>query len=275
MLFSKTQHGWRLMRQSLKAFKSQKKLLILPLMGRSFIFLTILACLLLIWSIRTGMLDYNKFSVEEILWGYVIIFSAFFLANVLSFYFNTALTFCLIQYEQNQTPAIMQNLSLSLRRIWAIFCWLAMHFTFGLLAMLAPQKFKKNRMLSGLKWSSATLLVPALIVNEPNPLFKNIKRSSQLIKTHCGEKPKINYSQALIFIIARTLALVPAIIAYSTRDKFWIILGITVTAILIFIVMVLQNAVSVVLSQGLYEYLAHKKTVLHFKAEDLSTAISA
>ena len=72
----------------------------------------------------------------------------------------------------------------------------------------------------------------------------------------------------------RVLAFIPLIIAYSTRERTWILLGLIVTGILIYSVMIFQNALSVVLSQALYQYIAHKKVIRNFDTQDLASAIS-
>ena len=187
-------------------------------------------------------------------------------------YFNTVLVLCLIQYDRGEKPQF--KFAEAAQRLKSIILWLSTHFTFGMAAKFFPQKFKKNRLLSGLNWSFASFLLGAMIINENGKILKTLKRSSQLMQTQYGALPKINFSVIWIMIILRVLAFIPILIAYSTREKIWILLGLISTGLLIFIVMILQNAFSVVLSQALYEYIVHQKIIRNFQTRDLATAIS-
>ena len=123
MLFKKSQLGLRLMQQSLKVFQEQKKLLILPLIGRSFFFLVLCATSFLVWTIRIGKIDYQQLSTREILIGYAILLLAFFLANILSTYFNTVLVFSLNQYDRGEKPQF--KFAEAAQRLKAIVLWLS------------------------------------------------------------------------------------------------------------------------------------------------------
>ncbi len=250
VLFKKSQLGLRLMRQSLKVFQEQKKLLILPLIGRSLLFLVLCGTSFLAWSIRMGKIDYQQLSTMEILIGYAILLLAFFLANILSTYFNTVLVFSLNQYDWGEKPQF--KFAEAAQRLTAIVLWLSTHFTFGMAAKFFPQKFKKNRLLSGLHWSFAAFLLVPMMINESGGILKILKRSSQLMHTQFGSLPKINFSFFWIMISMRVLAFIPLIIAYSTREKIWILLGLILTGILIYIVMIFQNALYLWYSLKLY-----------------------
>ncbi len=208
----------------------------------------------------------------EILLGYAILLVAFFFANILSSYFNTVLVFSLNQYDRDEKPQF--KFAAAAQRLKAIVLWLSTHFTFGMAAKFFPQKFKKNRLLSGLHWSFATYLLFPMMINENGGILKILKRSSQLMHTQFGSLPKINFSFFWIMITMRVIAFIPLIIAYSTRERIWILLGFILTGLLIFMVMIFQNALSVVLSQALYQYIAHKKVIRNFETQDLASAVS-
>src|ERR1700722_7131291 len=101
MLFKKSKLGWRLLSQARKIFKDEKKLWLLPLIGRGFFFLILLAISLLVWEIRSGGW-YPKLTLKDFLLIYLIVLIALWIGNIVSAYFNAALVFCLKDYQQQQ-----------------------------------------------------------------------------------------------------------------------------------------------------------------------------
>ncbi len=279
MLFKKSQLAFRLMRSGWKYFQQRKKLLVLPVVGRGIFFLIISGLGLLVWAIRTGKVNYNHWPTGKIIAVYAGMFVALWLANIVSMYWNAALTACLrAEEEGNTTFSIRDGLRTAGQCFPVIFNYIIVHFVFGVANLIFHKKIKEspwvNRLLSGLNWAFATLLLPTVLVNEPAGLQATLQRSSSLMKNFAGKNPRINYSFFWVGSGCRFLAFIPSIIGYQINKPAGIIAGVTLTYLLLLATAIVFNALHTVIFQALYEYIAHGKTIRHFQTNDLSRVIS-
>lgn len=278
MLFKKSQHGWRLMGQSLKVMQAQKKLWIFPLIGRGFFFAIIVATTLMVWALRAGKIDYQALSSAQVLWGYIVLLLLLWFANGFSAFFNAAFIACLIQKENGATVSVRKGLQVATSRLSTIGIWILAHFTLGIFLMIFRSKFTQsgrvNQLLSGLNWAFATYLLLPVIINERTDFLQSLQRSSQLMHDFAGANPKVNYSFTGVSLILRLLCLIPLFTGEVINQSVWIIAGIVITGLLLLSVMMIFNAVYVLIPQGLYQYMAHGKITHDFKADDLATAIT-
>ncbi len=175
MLFKKSQLGWHLLCQSLAVLQEWKKLWVFSLIGRGFFFLILTSITVLAWTLRMGKIDYQSLSTKQIAWGYVIVLLALWIGNIVSAYFNAALTACLIQVENHQKISLRQGLRSALSQFWIIFSWIVAHFTLGPVIMIFRSKLEEypriNQLLSGRNWGFAAFLVPPLIIHERLDFF--------------------------------------------------------------------------------------------------------
>jgi Family of unknown function (DUF6159) len=279
MLFKKSKHGWRLLRQSLAVFRKYKKLLLFPLIGRGFFFLIIVAITGMVWAIRSGLIDYNRLSTADIGWMYLIVILALWFGNLVSAYCNAALTVCLIQCDQNQPISLTQGFRTAARRWLIIFEFILAYFTVGFWVNLFRSQFSPtgriNQLLSGLSWGMAIFLMPTLIINEPAGFTKTLQRSSQLMFDFASPNPQLNFSYMWFSLLTRFIGLLPLLIAAEFHSLAVHIVGMVVTFFLLLGIVVLFNAAFVSILQALYQYIAHRRTLPSFQTSDLETAISS
>lgn len=279
MLFKKSQLGWRLMRQSLAILFRHKKLLIFPLIGRGFFFTIIVIMSALVWIIRSGKIDYNSLTTKQVLWGYFFLILALWIGNIVSAYFNAALSFCLFQYEKNQKISLVEGLRVAGQHFWNIFNWILAHFILGSITAIFGKKLSEtgfiNRLFSGLNWRFASFFIPQMIIFEPGGFWQVLQRSSQLMRNFAGKYPQINYSYIWYSLFLRFFSMLPMTIGLQLGTRVWITSGITVTITLMLIIVVMVNAVFVTVHYAHYEYAANNKTIQHFRTPDLAAAIGS
>lgn len=277
MLFKKSQHGWRLLRQSMALLAEQKKIWILSLIGRGFFLLLITALSVLVAFIRSGVIDYRTLSEREILWGYVVMLAVLWLGNIAISYFNAALTATLVKIENSEPVSLSAALKVADWRFGTIFSWIIAHFTFGGVVAVFRSKLSEskriNYLLSGLSWPFASYLFPPLIITEPAGFFSTLRRSSELISQPFGQNPRLNYSNAFLSLSLRIVAMVPLTIGLHLQRPIWIILGAVISFLMILVISVVFNAASVAILYAFYEFLAHDKTIRHFKTQDIATLL--
>lgn len=278
MLFKKSQHGWRLLKQGTALLAEQKKIWILPLIGRGFFFLLLVALSLVTWSIRSGMVDYRSLSGKEIFWGYVIILLILWMGNLVSAYYNAAFTACLLQLERGEKMSLWAGMRAADRRFWTILSWIVMHFTFGFVVTAFRNKLTQveqiNRWLCGLRWPFACFLFQPLIINEPAGFFKTLQRSSELISQSVGKNPSVNFSYMLLSLMMRLVSTLPVVIGFHLHQPLWIAIGGTLSFMLLLGVVTFFNGISVTILYAYYQFLAHGKTVRHFQTQDIATILA-
>jgi hypothetical protein len=276
MLFKKSQIGWRLLRQSIAFLDDMKNLWILPLMGRGFFFLIVTAITVFVWLVRYKEIP-ASFVPVHIVAIYVISLLLLGIGNMVSTYFSVALTFCLIEKQNGLPVSIKSALRFVTKRIGIVVIWILAHFVLGPFIAVFRSQFSEtggmNRAISGLTWGNASMFIPTLIANEPAGFIKTLKRSSQLLRNYAGENPKLNYSYLWVSLIARMLAVLPLTIAAHFNKPDWIICGAVISFFLLLAVVVTLNGIFTVLAHAFYQFIAHGKTLPHFRTEDLSTAI--
>ena len=278
MLFKKSQHGWRLLRQSLAYFQRHKKLLILPLIGRGFFFMVFGGMGLVFWAMRSKKIDYYHWSGKEILLFYAAILLAALLANMVSSYFSGTLIVCMRQNENGAKTDLSASLRAAKQRLGVIFYAILANFTLNIIAMIFRGKFKESdrlgQLLSGLNWAWAYFLVFPLIMNETAGFLPSLQRSSQLMRHFAGKNPQIHYTFAWLSLALRLLCSIPMIAGFLTGQTVWSMVGSVITVLLYLGIAVILNGTSVIISQAFYQYIAHGKTITNFQTTDLATAIS-
>lgn len=268
MLFKKSQLGWRLLVSSLKVVRQHKKWLILPLVGSGFFFSIILAIAGLAWALRTGMVDYHRFSASQLAWGYLVLLLLLWFGNIVSAYFNAAAMVCLCAYDHGLEISLRKGLRAAAKRLVTIFYWTVAHFIF---AIKVPERFKP--LLSELNWRSASFLIPPLIVNEPAGFASTLRRSSQLMRASAGKYPQMNFTYSWFSFFLRLLCLIPITVGLTIHTLPWMITGAAITFILLLALVVALKTILVVILQAIYEWVAHHKVLRGFCVEDISTAI--
>jgi hypothetical protein len=274
MLFKKSQLGWRLLRQSWAYIQQHPQLLIPSVIGRGFFFLIITATGLLAWAVRTGKTDYAHWTNLEVLILYIVFLLIMWLGSIVATYTNAVLTFGIISAEQEKPVHLPQGFRAVAQRIKIIIYYPVVHFVFGLTNVFFRRKFKEfiwtKRLFSDLPLFYATFLIPSLLINEPADLRTTLQRSSSLMRRFAGKSPQIQYSFFWVSQICRLFAFIPTFVGYQINKPDWIMAGIVTTWALLLVISIALNAIHVVMTQAIYEYIAHAKTINHFRADDLA-----
>lgn len=277
MLFKKSQLGWRLLKESLKYFLQHPKLLVFPLLSRGFFLILVSIISFYLWEIRSGIINYNRLTSTDIIWIYLAITLALWIGNWVGFYFNAALVAGLKQIEQQQNVYIMESLKQAFRRLWVIFCWILIHFTFGFLLIFFHQKLiqskKINHLLSGLGWAWANFFILPLIIHEPSGYFSTLQRSSQIMRAYAGDKPKLRYRYGFLSYSLRILSTLPMIIGLHLTPLVWKISGISLTFLMLLITMIIFNIFFVSVNAALYQLIVNNKVICGFQKKDLNAVI--
>ena len=278
MLFKKSQHGWRLIQQSMAVFAEQKKIWLLSLASRVFFLMLITALSVLLALIRWGIIDYRTLSQKEILWGYVVVIIVLWLGNLASTYFNVAMTAGLVKIEKGEKVSLSNVLDIADRHFGIILSYIIVHYAFGGIITFFRNKLTQskriNALLSGLNWTFASFLFLPLIINEPAGFFATLRRSSELISRSFGQNPRIHASHLFLSLLLRIIGMIPLIIGLHLHGALWITLGGAISFLIILTVAVIFNAMSVTTVYAFYEFLAHGKTIRHFKTQDIATLLS-
>jgi hypothetical protein len=264
-MFDRMRNGWLLATESIRILKSDKKLLVFPL-------LSFLACLAVLASFILPLInspwaraivdDQNQPQAAQDPLVYVILFAFYFANYFVIIFFNSALVACTLIRFNGGAPTIGDGLRAAASRLPQILGWALVSATVGMILKLIEDRSEKVGQfvvaLLGSAWSALTFfVVPVLVVEKAGPV-EAFKRSLALVKRTWGEAVTAHFSIGLIVFLFFLVALVPALIGIALGGPvLW--LGLATSLVLLIVVALVSAAVNVIITAVLYQYAAGKE----------------
>jgi hypothetical protein len=199
-MFERIGRGWRIAKASWGVLKQHPSLLVFPICS-------VLAFLLLFGTIAgvgyagadtqfgidlRNSLDHVN-SRDPIV--YVVVWAFYFVASVITIFFNAALVSCALDAFEGRTPTVASGFSAAIRRLPQILGWSLVSATVGLVLNVV-QSFLRDKLgflgsmlgsLMDFAWAVVTyFVVPVLVVDGVGPV-EAVKRSSSILKRTWGE----------------------------------------------------------------------------------------
>lgn len=271
-MFKKSQHGWRLLKQSSTIFKKYPKLIVLPTIGRGFFLLLVIGISILGWAIKKGHIDWQKVTTGQAILIYAALLFILFWGNVITAFFDAVLMICLKDYQQNRELSLTASFKQAGHLFRKILYWTFIQLTIGKILPFFHDKLMQKpyfrQLLSGLQWRYATYIVfPLLIEKSASPLAA-IRDSSQIMQPLLQERPLVhNFSYFWVSVLIRLIILLPSL-SFTLAGSIITIFGLTVISIA-------QHGLMIVLQYALYYYITTHQICKDFNPDDISTALAA
>ena len=199
-MFSSIGRSWELAKGSFRVLRSDKELLIFPLL--SFIALVIVSLsfiypFYLVWGFTSAQ------NGEANIASYVIAFIFYVVSYTVTFFFQTALVGAAMIRLDGGDPSVGDGLRIAFSRLPKIIVYAVIAATVGMiLRWISERAGIIGQILGGVlgfAWSIATfLVVPVLVVENVGP-FEAIKRSTGYLKRTWGEQIIGNVGIGLVF----------------------------------------------------------------------------
>jgi hypothetical protein len=181
--------GWALTRQSWEVLKSDKSLVIFPILSTIFGILALVA----IWApvlITKGVFEGHSMQSRDPVF-YVAGLGTAYLSTFIAIFFNVALAACAMRSMRGEDTTVGEGISAALRRIGPILGWTFVTTTVGLILRALEERLpalgKIVVWIAGAAWAIATFFVIPVVAFEGTGPFRSLQRSAAVVKARWGE----------------------------------------------------------------------------------------
>lgn len=271
---------WELAKQSFKVLRSDKQLMLLPI-------LTAISCIVVtvVMAAGGGLALYPQIKAAEAAgtaWhaGSTMTLLGLFMFYVANYYvivfFNTALVGAASIRMEGGTPTLKEGLSLAWERRGVILQWAILAATVGLVLKLIEERVKLVGQivtrLIGVAWTLASyFVVPVLTFEELGPVDA-LKRSASLFAKTWGEEVVAGFSFGLIFFLLGMAGILLPIMGSMLLGATGVLVGLVLMGIYLLLLAVVSAAVHGIFMAALYRYANQGEVPPGFRRENFSMA---
>ena len=274
-MFAKFSRSWELVKASAAVLRSDKELLVFPVVSG-------IATLLVLATFALPVLSLKLFENGVGPLGYALGFLFYLCQYFVIFFFNSALVGAAMIRLDGGDPTVADGLRIARERIVPIMGYAAIAATVGLL--LKAMKNKDNFIVSmlasllGTAWTVASfLVVPVLVANKIGPIDA-VKKSIELLKTTWGENAvgQLGIGFVFGFIMVGVIIVGVALSIFGFTVSPYLGGTLAVLAVLSALtVAIIQSALSGVYAAALYRFANDGKAPQGFEGMGLQTAFQA
>jgi hypothetical protein len=273
-MFDKISRSWTLVKASAAVLRSDKELLLFPVISS-------IATLLVALTFLVPVVGLRIFEGGEIgVLGAIVGFAFYLCQYFVIFFFNTALVGAAMIRLEGGDPTVADGLRIARSKAGVILGYAAIAATVGLLLKMASEKsgvFGKIVVgLVGMAWTLASFLVVPILVSRDVGPIDAVKESIELLKRTWGENVAGNVGIGMAFglitmgVVVLAIGLVIAAAAVGGA-KLAIVVGI-VGALAVALVAVIQAALSGIYSAAVYRYAVDGIAPVGFAGPQLQSA---
>lgn len=273
-MFEKFSRSWQLVKASAAVLRSDKELLLFPLV--SSVATLLVAATFLVPVIGLRLFEGGNIGVGGAIVGFLFYLSQYFVI----FFFNTALVGAAMIRLEGGDPTLSDGLRIAFGKIGAILGYAAIAATVGLLLKMLEERAGWLGALVvrfiGVAWTFATfLVVPVLVSRDIGPVAA-VKESMQLLRRTWGENVVGNAGIGLAFGLL-TAAVAVAVVALVVGAAFAagataaIVVGV-LGGLAIALLAAMQAALSGIYSAALYRFAVDGQAPEGFGGGELQAA---
>lgn len=258
-MFEKFSHSWELVKSSASVLRSDKELLIFPLL--SAICCVIVAASFFVPAALGGMFtDMDEENMSPLF--YVLVFAFYLVQYFVIIFFNSALIGAAMIRLNGGDPTVADGFRIARSKLPAIFGYAIIAATVGVVLRAVQERFGFIGQfvigLIGLAWTVASFLVVPVLVSQDIGPVDAVKRSAELLKKTWGQNLIGTGGIGIVFGLAIfAFALLGGgliVLAVSSG-----ILAITITTIVavviaLLLLILIQTALQGVYAAALYRY---------------------
>lgn len=254
-MFDKFSRSWALAKASASVLKSDKELLLFPVIST-------IATLIVIATFAIPVFALNLFANgEPDALAFVLGFLFYVTQYFVIFFFNTALVGAAMIRLEGGDPTVRDGLNIAMSRIGPILGYAAIAATVGMILNALKERagFLGDMVINlvGAAWTVATaMVVPVLVAQNVGPVDA-IKESVSLLKKTWGENILGNAGIGLAFglVIAATVVVGIILAIVLAAVSPWLAVGVGVlTVVAVLTLGVVQAALSGIYAAALYRY---------------------
>jgi hypothetical protein len=270
--------GWALTGQSWQVLKSDKSLVIFPILSTLFGILALAA----IWAptvIAWGVFEGRPVDRHDPVF-YIAGLATAYVSTFIAIFFNVALAACAARSMQGEDTKVGEGISAAMHRIGPILGWTFVAATVGLILRALKERLpalgKIVVWIVGAAWAIATFFVIPVLAFEGNGPLRSLKRSSAVVKARWGEGATGAATISIVtFLVTIVIVLVggmggAALIAIRLPPFGIAVLAATVAAVIV--VSFISSALSQIFRVAVYQYAVTGQTPGGFDGQLLQAA---
>lgn len=261
-VLEKLSNSWGLVQASARVLRSDKELLIFPLISTVTLILVSVSFFVPLAFLGGGLVEAGTEGGSISLAGYGAMFLYYVVTYTIIFFFNSALVGAAMIRLDGGDPTVGDGLRIAASRFKAILGYAVIAATVGLILKAIAERSKLlGRIVTGLfgvAWSLATyLVVPVLVTRDLGPVDA-IKESAGLLKKTWGEQVAGNVGIGFVFglgFVVLALLGVPLVVLAAGTGNLWLVGLAAGGLILAFVLLGLVNAaLSGIYSAAVYRF---------------------
>ena len=255
--------SWALMKASAAVLRSDKSLLVFPLLSGLCTLLVAASFLIpvgvmMIGGGHAGDDFHERMSVGS----YLLMFAFYLVQYFVIIFFQTALTGAALMHLRGEPTSVGAGLALARQKLPQIFGYALIAATVGLVLRMIQERLGLIGRLVvgfiGLAWTVATFLVVPILASQDTGPIDAVKRSVELLKRSWGENLIGNGGIGIVFGVAMVLAvLLGAVLigaAFVLQSIVAIVLAVVVVVLGLTLLGLIQASLQGIYSAALYRY---------------------
>ncbi len=265
-----------LTQQSIAIVQQNKNMMIFPIISTILMMATFVVGLTPLFKIEASIWSHDGYvSGKTFATFMIILLVIFFIVGMVTLLFNAALTACTLKHIRQEPYTI----SLGLKTMLILFgkILLIKIFYDGIAIYVKFMRYwvddwtkspMSMRIVSGLPWNDAVLLIVPVLVAENTGFFETLKRSAELVKNKWGTDVTFrsnSFSRTLALI--GVFALAPLVVGIIIGGSTAIIIGAAITVLISTIKTIVHSTTQVILNCALYLYATDVDTSAFFDTE--------
>ncbi|MSR60454.1 MAG: hypothetical protein EXS05_22905 [Planctomycetaceae bacterium] len=279
-MFERISNGWELAKQSLGVLRSDKELLVFPLISGVSCLLVLASFVLPLWNSPYANVLLNDHEVPNDPLAYALLFAFYAVNYFVVVFFNSALVSCALLRFRGGDPTIGDGLSAAVKALPQILAWSLVSATVGTILKAIESRSEKVGQfaagLLGLAWSIGTFFVVPVLVEERVGPIDAVKRSMAVLRKNWGESIAANFGIGLItFLMVIVLGVAPMVAAgfAFVNDQFvlgGILAGCAVMGMIL--TSLISSALNSIVLAALYQFAVEGKAPPQFDQSLLESA---
>ena len=252
--------SWNLMKASAAVLRSDKSLMMFPLLSGLCCLLVAASFLIPIGIVAMGAEHEGRQGLP--LAGYIGLFVFYLVQYFVIIFFNTALAGAALQRLRGEAASFSEGIAVARSRVGAIFGYALIAATVGLFLRALQERLgfvgRLVAGLLGLAWTVATFLVVPVLASQDIGPMDAVKRSVELLKQTWGENLIGNAGIGVVFglltFVAGLISVALIVGAASTQSTALIVAAVAVVVVGLSLLGLVQASLQGIYSAALYQY---------------------
>jgi hypothetical protein len=271
--------GWALTKQSWQVLKSDRSLVVFPILSTVFAiiaFLAIWAPVAVLRGVTEGHLTVDRNDPVLYIAAAVTAYVSTFFAT----FFNVALASCAVRSMRGEDTKVGEGIKAAMQRLGPIIGWTFVATTVGLILQAIEERLPLGgriaAWLAGAAWAIASFFVIPVVALEGTGPWQSLKRSASVVKARWGEgatgAAAISVVTVLISFGIMLIGGVGAAMLFASGVPLLAFVVIATAVVAVLVVALISSALSQIFRVAVFQYAVSGEAPSGFDGQSLQNA---